>query len=179
MYYNCSTWRAPCTIPTFDCYLSHVSQPAMHHPYFFVPVLSGHSRKRPYFVQNPLKVGTLRWGHRQKNATQPRRGRIGRSMQTRGAARVRRSRHGAWSVGSAHYASRRTMPHHAAAPRRLEAEDERGGVPNNSSRICDSTARRFWKKTKVGGSTRIGRLQETEIRALCYQQRLRRQGRSS
>ena len=54
MYYNCSTWRAPCTIPTFDCYLSHVSQPAMHHPYFFVPTLSGHSRKRPYFVQNPI-----------------------------------------------------------------------------------------------------------------------------
>ena len=53
MYYNCSTWRAPCTIPTSDCYLSHVSQPAMHHPYFFVPTLSGHSRKRPYFVQNP------------------------------------------------------------------------------------------------------------------------------
>ena len=53
MYYNCSTWRAPCTIPTSDCYLSHVSQPAMHHPYFFVPTLSRHSRKRPYFVQNP------------------------------------------------------------------------------------------------------------------------------
>jgi hypothetical protein len=57
MYYNCSTWRAPCTIPTSDCYLSHVSQPAMHHPYFFVPTLSGHSRKRPYFVQNPLHMG--------------------------------------------------------------------------------------------------------------------------
>ena len=57
MYYNCSTWRAPCTIPTSDCYLSHVSQPAMHHPYFFVPTLSGHSRKRPYFVQNPRGGG--------------------------------------------------------------------------------------------------------------------------
>lgn len=59
MYYNCSTWRAPCTIPTSDCYLSHVSQPAMHHPYFFVPTLSGHSRKRPYFVQNPVSVAFL------------------------------------------------------------------------------------------------------------------------
>lgn len=66
MYYNCSTWRAPCTIPTFDCYLSHVSQPAMHHPYFFVPVLSGHSRKRPYFVQNPH----LRWSWARLRAVQ-------------------------------------------------------------------------------------------------------------
>ena len=68
MYYNCSTWRAPCTIPTSDCYLSHVSQPAMHHPYFFVPVLSGHSRNHPDFVQNPTTT-TLPQGRGTKRKT--------------------------------------------------------------------------------------------------------------